>query len=126
MIAKLTKTGVLVAAIGAMSCGPTTPSPTTGLTGTVTRGPITPVCRIDQPCDAPFSAGFTVQRGTERVAEFHSDAAGQFTVMLDPGMYRIVPNADAPLMSPASQVKPVTVASVGLTTVHLTFDTGIR
>jgi hypothetical protein len=117
---------VLVAAIGAASCGPTAPSPTTGLTGTVERGPITPVCFLDRPCNAPFSATFTVQRNGERVAQFRSDAAGQFTVMLEPGMYRVVPNADAPLIAPASQVREVTVESVGLTTVHLVFDTGIR
>ena len=113
--------------MGASACSGTTPSPTTGLAGIVVRGPITPVCRIDVPCDAPFSAGFTVQRAGRQVAQFQSDSAGQFTVFLEPGVYTIVPNADAPLISPASQSKSVTVGDTGLLTiVRLTFDTGIR
>ena len=118
-----------MAACGAVLCGCASagPSPTTGLTGVVIRGPITPVCRVDVPCDAPFSAGFTVQRNGRRVADFQSDASGQFTVFLEPGAYTVVPNSDAGIISPSSQVKPVTVADNGmLTVVRLTFDTGIR
>jgi hypothetical protein len=91
------------------------------------RGPVTPVCRVDVPCDAPFSATFNVERSGRRVAQFQSDAAGQFTVLLAPGTYTVVPNSDAPIISPSSQMKPVTVADNGmLTTVRLMFDTGIR
>lgn len=119
---------VLLAGVAALAaCASAGPSPTTGLTGTVIRGPITPVCRIDVPCDAPFSAGFTVQRGGRRVADFRSDASGQFTVFLSPGPYMVVPNSDAGIISPASQAKSVTVADTGmLTVVRLMFDTGIR
>jgi len=114
-----------VAALGA--CASAGPSPTTGLTGVVIRGPITPVCRIDVPCDAPFSATFNVNKDGRRVAQFQSDTAGQFTVFLAPGAYTVVPNTDAPIISPSSQMKPVTVADNGmLTVVRLTFDTGIR
>jgi hypothetical protein len=114
-----------VALLGA--CASAGPSPTTGLTGVVIRGPITPVCRIDVPCDAPFSAAFTVQRGGRRVADFRSDASGQFTVFLAPGPYTVVPDSDAAIISPSSQAKSVTVADTGmLTVVRLTFDTGIR
>jgi hypothetical protein len=99
----------------------------TGLTGVVLRGPITPVCRADVPCDAPFSAAFTVQRDGRRVAEFRSDASGQFTVFLRPGTYAVVPNSDAGIISPLNQAKPVTVADTAmLTVVRLMFDTGIR
>ena len=109
------------------ACGSTAPSPTTGLSGAVVRGPVTPVCRIDVSCDAPFSAGFTVRRAGRQVAQFQSDAMGQFTVFLEPGPYTVVPNADAPLMSPASQAKSVSVEDTRtLTVVRLTFDTGIR
>jgi hypothetical protein len=105
----------------------TMPSPTTGLTGVVSRGPVTPVCRVDVPCDAPFSATFSVEQDSRRVAQFQSDAAGQFTVYLKPGAYSVVPAADAPIISASSQRKPVTVADNGmLTVIRLTFDTGIR
>jgi hypothetical protein len=113
--------------IAGAGCSPDAPSPATGLTGTVTRGPITPVCRIDVPCDAPFTATFNVERSARRVAQFQSDASGQFTVFLAPGGYTVVPAADAPIIAPTGQAKPVTVADNGmLTVVRLAFDTGIR
>jgi hypothetical protein len=100
--------------------------PSTGLTGTVVRGPIMPVCQVQVPCDAPFSADFNVQAQGRVVAAFSSDSLGHFEVHLQPGAYLIVPGPDAPIMSPSSQAKPVTVGPVGLTTVQLEFDTGIR
>jgi hypothetical protein len=118
---------VLVTATIATACGnPASSTPTTGLTGVVVRGPITPVCRVDIPCDAPFSAGFSVQQSGRRAGQFRSDANGRFTVWLSPGAYRVVPDSDAPLIAPASQARAVDVGSVGLTSVRLEFDTGIR
>jgi hypothetical protein len=111
---------------GCASAG-SSPSATTGLTGIVMRGPVTPVCRVDVPCDAPFSATFMVEQDGRRVAQFQSDAAGQFTVYLKPGTYMVVPAADAPIIGASLQRKSVTVGDNGmLTVVRLTFDTGIR
>jgi hypothetical protein len=111
----------------ATGCGAATaPTATTGLTGTVERGPIAPVCAINVPCSAPFSAAFTVDRNGTVVAQFRSDNDGHFTVSLSPGTYHVTPGADAPLLAPATQVKTVTVMDSGLTTVNLEFDTGIR
>lgn len=116
-----------LAAFVASSCAGTSPSPMTGLTGVVLRGPVTPVCRVDVPCDAPFSASFTVQRSGRMVAQFQSDMSGQFTVFLPPGTYTVTPTPDAPIIAPSSQAKQVTVEDNGaLTSVRLTFDTGIR
>jgi len=98
---------------------------TTGLTGTITRGPITPVCSVGVPCSAPIAGSFSVMQGTNTVATFTSDSAGHFTVMIRPGDYTIVP-ADASVMGPLRQAKPVTVGATGLTTVQIEFDTGIR
>src|SRR5919197_3247640 len=99
----------VLAMIGAVATACDQPqSPTgieTGLTGVVVRGPIAPVCEIDRPCDAPFSAAFGVYENTRRVTEFRSDADGRFTVMLRAGTYRIVPAADAPIIQPPAQVK---------------------
>jgi hypothetical protein len=115
------------AAIAACASAATSPSTTTGLTGVVMRGPVAPVCRVDVPCDAPFSASFMVEQDGRRVAQFQSDAAGQFTVYLRPGGYVIVPGADAPIIGASQQRKSVTVADDAmLTVVRLTFDTGIR
>ena len=98
----------------------------TGLTGTVLRGPVTPVCQVNVPCDLPFSADFAVMQSTVQVGAFHSDSAGHFQVKLPPGTYRVVPAPSAPIMSPQSQAKQVVVGPDSLTTVQLEFDTGIR
>lgn len=116
----------IVALSWTASCSaPTAPSDT-ALVGTVVRGPIQPVCRVDVPCDAPFSASFTVQQRDRTVATFRSDAAGHFEVRLPPGTYLIIPGPDAPIISPRTQTKEVLVGSNGPTTVVLHFDTGIR
>ena len=118
--------GPLPLVLAALSCGsPSAPS-NTGLTGTVYRGPVTPVCTVSQPCDAAFAASFTVQRGSTRVATFQSDQQGHYEVRLSPGNYIIVPDDNAPIMSPKSQTRDVTVGQSGLTALDLHFDTGIR
>jgi hypothetical protein len=117
---------LLIVALGATACGSPTEPTSTGLAGTVLRGPTQPVCTVNQPCDAPFSAGFSVQRGTTQTASFRSDPQGHYEVRLSPGTYTIVPDDDAPIMTPKSQVKAVTVGPSGLTMVDLHFDTGIR
>ncbi len=102
-----------------------TDSQTTGLTGTVRRGPITPVCQVGVPCDAPFAAGFQVWQGSRFVAGFQSDSAGHYLVLLAPGAYTVVPDSTAPIF-PKGQTRQVTVGPVGLTHLDLEFDTGIR
>lgn len=98
----------------------------TGLEGTVTRGPITPVCIVGVPCDAPFAAGFTVREGPipVAVAHFTSDSAGHYRVLLVPGSYTVVPDSGAPVFP--GQARAVTVGAVGMTQADLAFDTGIR
>jgi hypothetical protein len=120
--------GVLTLTLAAATAceTPLSPTATTGLTGVVMRGPITPVCQIQLPCDAPFSAEFSIEQNGRRVSQFRSDADGRFTVMLATGIYRIVPGSDAPILAPSSQAKTVEVRPVGLTQVRLEFDTGIR
>jgi hypothetical protein len=97
----------------------------TGLEGTVLRGPVQPVCRVGEACDAPFSAGFQVWQQQHRVAQFRSDSVGHYQVALMPGAYVVVADSGAPIW-PARQAHDVVVAAVGLTHVDLDFDTGIR
>lgn len=121
------KTVGLIAAIASAGCVNPIVGRDTGLIGVVVRGPIQPVCMANEPCDdAPFSAGFTVRQNDRVVARFRSDAEGRFEIRLAPGSYTIVPDSDAPLMQPSAQTKEVVVGAVGLTTVRLDFDTGIR
>jgi hypothetical protein len=102
----------------------TVSSDRTGLEGTARRGPVRSICRVDDPCDAPFSAEFEVWEGTRVVTRFHSDSDGRFLVYLPPGTYRVRPAASAGPLA-RSQVHEVTVAPSGLTQVELNFDTGI-
>jgi len=120
------KAATLLAAIVTIAAACPTSTLSTGLTGTVLRGPVTPVCQEGVPCDAPFSATFEVHRNGREVATFTSDAQGHFSVSLAPGAYRIVPTSSSGLMNPSAQAKDVQVGPEGITSVQLLFDTGIR
>jgi hypothetical protein len=119
---------MLLAVLGftAACSSPAAPTPSTGLSGVVVRGPITPVCVQNVPCSAPFSAAFSVEQGGRIVSQFRSDADGRFSVPLAAGAYVVVPAADAPLLAPTTQTRPVTVGANGFTEVRLEFDTGLR
>jgi hypothetical protein len=117
----------LVVAAILLSCSPAVNDATdTGLQGKVLRGPITPVCKDNEPCDAPFSAEFIVLKNARKVGRFKSDSQGEFAIALEPGLYIIVPDSSAPLMAPPQQQKEVEVQPEGMTPVTLYFDTGIR
>lgn len=117
----------LVVAAILSSCSPAVnDAADTGLQGQVIYGPITPVCRDNEPCEAPFSAWFSVLKNAREVNRFQSDKQGKFSVALDPGLYVVVPDSTAPLMAPQQQRKEVEVLPQGMTPVTLYFDTGIR
>ena len=61
----------------------------TGLEGTARRGPIQPVCREGEPCDAPLQAGFTLRQDDRAVVHFASDSTGHFLVYVAPGSYEV-------------------------------------
>lgn len=110
-----------------VSCSPAiNNTPSAGIQGQVLRGPITPVCRENEPCEAPFSAEFIVLKDAREVKRFQSDKQGEFVVALAPGIYTIVPDSTAPLITPQIQQKTLEVQPQGMTQVTLHFDTGIR
>jgi hypothetical protein len=94
--------------------------------GRVLRGPTQPVCQVNVSCEAPFSAGFSVQQSGRVIVRFRSDADGRFSIQLAPGSYVVVPDADAPINAPQQQTRPITVPAGTSTTIELSFDTGIR
>lgn len=100
----------------------------TGITGQVLWGPIVPGPEAPgQVNEAPFSAFFNVLDAADNaVARFESDDDGNFTVLLAPGEYTIVPDASTPMPNPEQQRKSVTAPASGFTDVVLRFDTGIR
>jgi hypothetical protein len=114
----------LVALLAGCQNGAGAPGDRTGLQGVIRRGPVTPVCRPDIPCDAPFAGQFLVSKGNRVVAEFTSDSAGRFQVALAPGDYLIAPTPGAPVMP--GQQESVSVPDSGVAVVALDFDTGIR
>jgi len=100
---------------------------TSGLEGTVYRGPINPLEMEGQVNDAPFSALFNVYNlNDKRIKSFSSNANGQFNVMLATGDYKIIPDKSAPIMGGGIQVEEVTLDPGGITMQDLFFDTGIR
>ena len=92
----------------------------TGLAGVVTRGPITPVCVAEQPCDAPApNVGVTISQGGTVLSRTTTDADGGFAVSLIPGRYSVAVAGRAP-----SQAAVVAVGRVTRTDFEI--DTGIR
>ena len=90
------------------------------MSGRVLRGPVTPVCMPDIPCDQPFAGDFDVERGGRRVLRFRSSTEGDFSAWLPPGDYLVRWVSDR-----LGQAQPVEVAAPA-TTVTLHFDTGSR
>lgn len=82
---------VVVLALAIASAGAAAPSvPASGLRGVVVRGPITPVCVVDEPCEAP-AAGIVLRfsRLGVVVARVTTGPAGGYRVRLRPGTYAV-------------------------------------
>jgi hypothetical protein len=94
--------------------------------GTILRGPIQPVCQVEQSCDGPLVADFVVTRNGRAVLNFRTDATGHFSIALAPGSYQVIPSVDAPIMGAGTVSQPLTVVAPETRGVMLQFDTGIR
>ncbi len=67
--------------------------PRSGLYGTVMRGPITPVCMVGVPCDAP-AANVTLTFSRAGFArETQTDERGAYRIGLPPGIYSVHTNS---------------------------------
>jgi hypothetical protein len=96
-----------------------------GVRGTVTRGPIAPVCREGVPCTAPAS-GVTLVfvRAGVRVAAVTTSGQGTYRVVLPAGRY-VVRRLRAPLVG--GMVPSIVTVRIGrLSVVNFSIDTGIR
>ena len=76
-------------AAAALAAAAPAAAPTSGLYGVVKRGPIYPVCRAGQPCDAPAQVTLIFSRGTRNVARARSRAGGRYRIALSPGFYAV-------------------------------------
>ena len=111
----------LVLAVGAQA---TTPRGT--LRGIVTRGPITPVCALEQPCDEP-AANVTLlfTRNGSVLGRTVTDANGRYRVRLPAGALLVRrPSA----RTPDRKLDPnrVRVYAARSTRIDFSIDTGIR
>jgi hypothetical protein len=118
----------LAAALFAALSGTAGASPTAGLWGLVTRGPIAPVCRVGTPCTGP-AVGVTLvfsRAGMVRGRAVTS-ATGRYRVTLSPGTYSIR-LAKAALGRPGFMHEPLTARVVAgrYRRVDVSIDTGIR
>jgi hypothetical protein len=96
------------------------------LVGTVTRGPIAPVCGVEQPCDEPAAnVALVFSRGQELRGRVTTDRDGRYRIRLPVGTYvvrRAVATAPDRKLDPSS----VRVRAGRLTRVDFSIDTGIR
>ena len=107
--------------------GCSAPAPVdSGIRGTVTLGPTSPVQQQGESLTKPYSADLVIkpQGGRSSVARVKSDSDGRFSAVLEPGTYVI---RAASAQSPPS-LKPVTVTVQAhqFTDVVVPFDSGIR
>ena len=104
------------------ACGASQPSSGGGggLEGTVSRGPITPTCKIGQPCSAP-ARGLTLSfsKAGSVVARVKTGDDGTYRVSLPAGRYFVLG---------VQPVRPqhVSVSSSGFRRVDFSIDTKIR
>ena len=90
------------------------------LWGSVSIGPLTPVCRVGTPCDGPAKrATLTFSHGT-RSFTAKTDDAGRYRVTLGIGTWAV-------RASVGMRVSPATITvRTGTHRANLSIDTGIR
>ncbi len=90
------------------------------LFGTVTIGPITPVCQAGVPCDKPAANVRLTFTRLGRSLSVKTTTSGGYRIELAPGIYAVRANA-------GMSMRPQTITVRGPRT-HLSFsiDTGIR
>jgi hypothetical protein len=115
-VAAVAAAAALAAAAGAGATG------TSGLRGTVTRGPIAPVCIAGQPCSAPApGVTLTFTRAGRPAVRVRTGSGGAYRIVLAPGAYSVTASAGRRIDPHA-----VRVTSGTFRRVDLAIDTGIR
>jgi hypothetical protein len=117
ILALLLVTATIAAAGASAAVGPS------GLHGVVRRGPISPVCRDNVPCDAP-AAGVVLtfrRAGVARTAR--TDANGRYRIALAAGIYSL--ESSGRQLGQPSPAK-VRVRAGRFDRIDFMIDTGIR
>ena len=94
------------------------------LHGTVTRGPITPVCKIGTPCDGPAAHVTLFFTHAGKRTSTITNAQGRYRLKLRPGLYSVRTNQNPFGTMP----RPATVRVVAGRDRSMNFfiDTGFR
>jgi hypothetical protein len=80
----------LLTAAVTVSVGAASGATGSGLHGLVTRGPIMPVCMVDQPCDEPAAnVQLVFLRNGVVVSRARTNATGRYRLALPPGRYAV-------------------------------------
>ena len=97
-----------------------------GLRGLVTRGPIMPVCMVDQPCDEPAAnVRLVFLRNGVVVSRVRTNATGRYRVALAPGRYAVrLPGK--PVLGRVVKPQTARVLRGRYSRVDFSIDTGIR
>jgi Carboxypeptidase regulatory-like domain len=112
----------LVFAVGAS--GASALAPGSGLHGTVTRGPISPVCRAGVPCTAPAAKVELTFTRAGVVRATRTDAHGAYRLALAAGIYTVATSSAGFPSGP--RPARVHVRTGHFDRIDFTIDTGIR
>lgn len=96
------------------------------LAGLVTRGPITPVCAVEQPCDEPApNVTLLFTRNGTVIGRAMTDRNGHYRVRLPGGAY-VVRRPSATTIDRKLAPNRVWVAAARTRLIDFSIDTGIR
>jgi hypothetical protein len=96
-----------------------------GLYGVVKKRPVTPVCSVDIPCDAPVEVTLVFSRGGREVARVRSSETGRYRIGLTPGFYDVRSSVRIGIQK-LPKPHAVHVRAGHWDRINLFFDTGIR
>jgi hypothetical protein len=96
------------------------------LTGVVMRGPVTPVCAIEQPCSEPAkNVTLLFSRNEQVVGRVATDDQGRYRLRLRAGRYSVrLPGSSA--LGRKLEPNRVRVVAARRTNIDFFIDTGIR
>jgi hypothetical protein len=114
----------VAAIVLALPGGSVSAAPRSGLYGVVMRGPITPVCRVDVPCDEPAAATTILFVRADRTARATTDANGRYRIRLAPGLYAVRTTRTG--LGSLVEPRRVRVPRGRFARANLLIDTGIR
>lgn len=115
----------LVALIFVLGTASASSSSGSGLYGAVKRGPLTPVCSADTPCEGPASSAVMLFARNGHVVRVRTATDGSYRVTLVPGFYTVrtaTPQSIGRGVSPAR----VHVRIGHVDRLNFSIDTGIR